>query len=272
MKEWEIFVPYLPRVKSTKRRWDDVSASKSRFPLQTLVLSDVNNRCMEWRRSGCFQPEMIPEPDYTDPEDEDESEEKSGDDDDEEVVKTSDSGKTTDSSGEESQTSKTTSSESVTGSSGSSHTSGGSTSHLSDEGFVLPKKPSNPYLQSTARQRLHKELKFNQKYGKNVVGKKSELQIAMEKYKENKLRKDAALQQTSLEKLLDQRAKRIQMQDSQPEWMDRLKERETWVDPKDDEFYRVHAKVVTHGGYSRNTDDKEERHSSHSKQESSSSP
>ena len=57
--------------------------------------------------------------------------------------------------------------------------------HLTEEGLIIPRKPANPILENTERQKLHKELLFNQKIGKNVLNQKSELQKALEKHKDN---------------------------------------------------------------------------------------
>lgn len=55
------------------------------------------------------------------------------------------------------------------------------------DGLILPKKLINPCLESTDRRDLHRELRFNQKVGRNVLNQKSELQKAMEKQKERQI-------------------------------------------------------------------------------------
>lgn len=56
-----------------------------------------------------------------------------------------------------------------------------------EQGLILPKKLSNPVLESMDRQNLHRELMFNQKIGKSVLNQKSELQRALEKQKERQV-------------------------------------------------------------------------------------
>ncbi|GFT80467.1 uncharacterized protein NPIL_595062 [Nephila pilipes] len=125
---------------------------------------------------------------------------------------------------------------------------------VTEEELIKPKKPSNPYLESTERQKLHKELKFNQKYGKQYGSKRTELQMALERYTEGKVKKDlAASRRSSLEKILEQQARKIEKQEQdgtmneRPAWIGHLQRQHFTkrTDPKTDEFYRVHAKVVS---------------------------
>ncbi|CAB0004661.1 unnamed protein product [Nesidiocoris tenuis] len=84
-----------------------------------------------------------------------------------------------------------------------------------DGGLIVPKKLQNPVSESTERQRLHRELMLNQKLGKNVLNQKSELQRAMEKYKDNQFKKELEQQRqenmTPLERVIEQRAKRLEI-------------------------------------------------------------
>ncbi|KAL3194281.1 hypothetical protein MRX96_016410 [Rhipicephalus microplus] len=62
--------------------------------------------------------------------------------------------------------------------------------HVNDEGLIVPRKLPNPCAESAERKSLHRELLFNQKMGKSVLGQKSELQRAMEKMKDEQRRKE----------------------------------------------------------------------------------
>uniref|UniRef100_T1IUW6 SH3 domain-containing protein n=1 Tax=Strigamia maritima TaxID=126957 RepID=T1IUW6_STRMM len=97
--------------------------------LQTLA---ELQRKENFRHPGCVYPEMIPEPDYSDSDD-------------------------------DSRRPKGNMKATLNG-------------HLTDDGLIVPKKLSNPCVESKDRQNLHKELLFNQKIGKNVLNQKSELQ------------------------------------------------------------------------------------------------
>ncbi|KAF6198606.1 hypothetical protein GE061_008358 [Apolygus lucorum] len=109
------------------------------------------------------------------------------------------------------------------------------------EGLILPKKLQNPCLENTDRQRLHRELMLNQKLGKNVLNQKSELQKAMEQYKDKQFRKELEQQRqenmTPLERVIEQRAKRLEILDRD----NTLNEKE--INPKEPEFLQIHAKL-----------------------------
>ncbi|XP_071035404.1 uncharacterized protein [Parasteatoda tepidariorum] len=150
---------------------------------------------------------------------------------------------------------------------------------LEEQDLIKPKKPSNPYLESTERKMLHKELAFKQKYGQSSINQRSELQRALEKFTEEKVKKDlAASRQSSLEKILEQQARKIEMYEGEgsqvrPAWIERLQQQHInrKVDPKVDEFFRVHAKVV--GSLFRShSADEESNHSSDSSSSRRSSP
>ncbi|CAH1154238.1 unnamed protein product [Phaedon cochleariae] len=85
---------------------------------------------------------------------------------------------------------------------------------LSDDGLIMPRKPANPVRENPDRQNLHKELLFNQKIGKNVLNQKTELQRALEKQKDNLAKKQlqthVASKAPELEKVIADRAKRLQ--------------------------------------------------------------
>ncbi|BET00492.1 Protein of unknown function (DUF1151) [Nesidiocoris tenuis] len=110
-----------------------------------------------------------------------------------------------------------------------------------DGGLIVPKKLQNPVSESTERQRLHRELMLNQKLGKNVLNQKSELQRAMEKYKDNQFKKELEQQRqenmTPLERVIEQRAKRLEILERD----NTLNEKE--INSKEPEFLQIHAKL-----------------------------
>ncbi|XP_076341120.1 protein FAM107B-like isoform X1 [Tachypleus tridentatus] len=61
---------------------------------------------------------------------------------------------------------------------------------FSEDGLVIPRKLPNPCRESTERKNVHRELLFNNKIGKNVLGQKSELQKVMEKVKDDQKKKE----------------------------------------------------------------------------------
>ncbi|XP_064473965.1 uncharacterized protein LOC135388370 isoform X2 [Ornithodoros turicata] len=122
---------------------------------------------------------------------------------------------------------------------------GGHPLPLGEEGLIIPKKPSNPCLESTERKNLHRELLFNQKIGKNVLGQKSELQKAMEKVKDDQKRKELEGERqnkrTALEKRLEEQANKLRMQDTEAD-----SSLQSDLRTEESEFLRVHARVCAH--------------------------
>ncbi|CAN7984958.1 unnamed protein product, partial [Ixodes hexagonus] len=86
---------------------------------------------------------------------------------------------------------------------------------MGEDGLIAPRKPPNPCAESAERKNLHKELLFNQKIGKNVLGQKTELQKAMEKMKEEQKRKELEEERqrgrTALEKRLEEQANKLKL-------------------------------------------------------------
>lgn len=82
-------------------------------------------------------------------------------------------------------------------------------------GLVLPKKVLHHPISSAQPiiKDLNREIKFNQKQGKNVLDKKSELKRALEKLEESKRKKEAEQERlnrrTSLELRLEERFEQI---------------------------------------------------------------
>ncbi|XP_037078359.1 protein FAM107B-like isoform X2 [Pollicipes pollicipes] len=108
----------------------------------------------------------------------------------------------------------------------------------SPDGLILPRKLANPCRDSADRRQLHRELLFNQRTGKNVLGQKSELQRAMERHREQQQRREALLQtqnnKSSFERALDERLLSVEPKMAEE------------AQPKLDgtpEFLKVHAKV-----------------------------
>lgn len=110
---------------------------------------------------------------------------------------------------------------------------------FTEDGLVVPKKPTNPCLESSERQNLHRELLFNQKIGKSVIGQKTELQKAMEKFRDEQKKKELEEQKinkkTAFEKKLEEQANKLKQQEELE-----AKKVESQDQP---EFLRVHARV-----------------------------
>lgn len=110
---------------------------------------------------------------------------------------------------------------------------------FSEDGLVIPKKPQNPCLESSERQNLHRELLFNQKIGKSVIGQKTELHKAFDKLREDQKKKELEEEKlqkkTALEKKLEEQANKLKQQEEIE-----TKKIEVADQP---EFLRVHARV-----------------------------
>ncbi|XP_037093285.1 uncharacterized protein LOC119113068 [Pollicipes pollicipes] len=110
---------------------------------------------------------------------------------------------------------------------------------MASDGALVPRRLSAPLPPAADRQqKLHRELAFNQKIGKNLLGQKSELQRAMERHREQRERRQLQDQlrdnRTSFEIALEERMSRAEpkAQDAAPPSAD--------VTP---EFLRVHARM-----------------------------
>ncbi|XP_050026527.1 uncharacterized protein [Dermacentor andersoni] len=116
--------------------------------------------------------------------------------------------------------------------------------HVNDEGLIVPRKLPNPCAESAERKSLHRELLFNQKMGKSVLGQKSELQKAMEKMKEEQRRKELEEERvkgrTALEKRLEEQANKLKLHEESEVIKTDLPSSE------ESEFLRVHARVCSH--------------------------
>ncbi|KAH7947773.1 hypothetical protein HPB52_015748 [Rhipicephalus sanguineus] len=116
--------------------------------------------------------------------------------------------------------------------------------HVNDEGLIVPRKLPNPCADSAERKSLHRELLFNQKMGKSVLGQKSELQKAMEKMKDEQRRKELEEERvkgrTALEKRLEEQANKLKLHEETEVIKTDLPSSE------ESEFLRVHARVCSH--------------------------
>ncbi|XP_037281600.1 uncharacterized protein LOC119174680 isoform X1 [Rhipicephalus microplus] len=116
--------------------------------------------------------------------------------------------------------------------------------HVNDEGLIVPRKLPNPCAESAERKSLHRELLFNQKMGKSVLGQKSELQRAMEKMKDEQRRKELEEERvkgrTALEKRLEEQANKLKLHEETEVIKTDLPSSE------ESEFLRVHARVCSH--------------------------
>jgi len=85
---------------------------------------------------------------------------------------------------------------------------------LDENGLILPKKISNPCMESLTVKNLHREIRWNAKTGTNVLNSKSELERALEKHRKMKDQKEKLVEQDEqknpFQKMLEERAKRLQ--------------------------------------------------------------
>lgn len=115
---------------------------------------------------------------------------------------------------------------------------------MGEDGLIVPRKPLNPCAESAERKNLHKELLFNQKIGKNVLGQKTELQKVMEKMKDEQKRKELEEEKqrgrTALEKRLEEQANKLKLHEETEMVKTDL------ASSEESEFLRVHARVCSH--------------------------
>ncbi|KAK8738807.1 hypothetical protein OTU49_003684 [Cherax quadricarinatus] len=112
---------------------------------------------------------------------------------------------------------------------------------IDERGLIMPKKLVNPYLESSDKKNLHRELMFNQKRGVNILNQKTELQKAMEKHNDKKIfkeqEKEKQASMTPFQKALDERAQKI-------EQMEKAENKSTEDEKTPScEFEKIHAKV-----------------------------
>ncbi|KAI1294838.1 hypothetical protein HDE_05827 [Halotydeus destructor] len=131
---------------------------------------------------------------------------------------------------------------------------------LSEEGLVLPKKLVNPCLESREKLDLHRELMFNQKIGKSVLGQKTELQKVMEKRLDNQKRKELEEKdkilvgrRNSFERKLEEQASKLRAIEMDEEnrrsnSSSKGSSRPSSTTPEPElEFFKIHAKL--HASY-----------------------
>jgi hypothetical protein len=117
-----------------------------------------------------------------------------------------------------------------------------SNGYVSEDGLIVPRKLSNPNVDSKGKQQLHRELLFNQKMGKKVLGQKSELKKVMDKFQDEQKKKELETERlnkrTSLQMKLEERANRLKAADEpEPEVEPDCRSNEQC------EFKRIHAKL-----------------------------
>ncbi|XP_076362994.1 uncharacterized protein LOC143253278 isoform X2 [Tachypleus tridentatus] len=159
----------LPRIQPISRTRSQVVETRTIREIHTQQLSELGGK------NNCKRPDMIPEPDYNDSEEDKERKIRQP-------------------------------------RSRSRSTSG---IQYDKEGFILPRKPANPCLESSERQSLHRELLFNQRIGRSVLNQKTELQKALEKFKDEQKKMEIEekihTKCTASEKKLKQQAIKINM-------------------------------------------------------------
>jgi len=121
---------------------------------------------------------------------------------------------------------------------------------LDENGLVVPKKLYNPCLESRDVQDIQREIKWNAKAGINVLDKKTELERAMEKRSRNIKEKQRLIEEESnqspFQKMLDERAKRLERLESQTgEEGGHSSEDSGHCSPEpESEFLKVHAQLT----------------------------
>jgi len=122
---------------------------------------------------------------------------------------------------------------------------------LDDNGMVMPKKLYNPCMESRECQDLQREIKWNAKAGISVLNTKTELERAMEKRsrhikeKQRVIEEESKQKQSPFQKMLDDRAKRLERLESQNgEEGGHSSEDSGHCSPEpENEFLKVHAKL-----------------------------
>jgi len=124
--------------------------------------------------------------------------------------------------------------------------------NVDEDGLILPKKLINPCLESKEIKDLHRELKINQRIGKDVLHQKCELTKVLEKRARAKEQKEKEAQEgkqlqrkTSFERKLQEQALKIMAaeqgsRDGSKGGEDSGHGRESDQAP---EFLRIHAKI-----------------------------
>jgi len=117
---------------------------------------------------------------------------------------------------------------------------------LDENGLVVPKKLFNPCTDSRECQNLHREIRWNAKAGIDVLNTKSELERAMEKRKRNRKEQEKLHEQqaskTPFQKMLEDRAKRLEKIESQTN-SDGSEDSGHCSPEPESEFLKVHAQL-----------------------------
>lgn len=120
---------------------------------------------------------------------------------------------------------------------------------LDDNGLVMPKKLFNPCVESRDCQNLHREIRWNAKAGINVLNTKTELEQAMAKRnrhrKEQERLHEQEISKTPFQKMLDERAKRLEKIEAQTniDGSDSSEDSGHCSPEPENEFLKVHAQL-----------------------------
>ncbi|XP_013777354.2 uncharacterized protein LOC106462028 [Limulus polyphemus] len=195
IEAWEVR-GRLPRVQPIRRTRSQVVKTRTTREIHTQPLSELRRKNNNKKPDKTY-PDMIPEPDYSDSEEDKDRK--------------------------------------IRQPRSRSRSTGGI--QYNNEGLILPKKPANPCLESSERQSLHRELLFNQRIGRSVLNQKTELQKALEKFKDEQKKREIEEEKhtkcTALEKKLEQQAIKIKQYEND----------EKTQKKEDSEFLKIHAKV-----------------------------
>merc|ERR1711874_532657 len=145
-------VGYAPRTYlqfvEEREQWLSLWGDKSSREVQRKALKELHNQARHHTHPECAYGNMIPEPDYSDDE----------------------------------QAEANIKSSSAIVNRNNTFNNAISKDPIQDrcdeQGLIIPKKLVNPNLESTEKKSLHRELKFNQKAGINVLNQKTELERA----------------------------------------------------------------------------------------------
>jgi len=119
---------------------------------------------------------------------------------------------------------------------------------LDENGLVVPKKLYNPCMESRDVQDLNREIKWNAKAGINVLNNKTELERAMEKrsrhIKEKQRLIEEESKQSPFQKMLDDRAKRLERLETGEEGGHSSEDSGHCSPEPESEFLKVHAQLT----------------------------
>jgi len=120
---------------------------------------------------------------------------------------------------------------------------------LDVNGLVVPKKIANPCMESRECQDLQREIRWNAKAGISVLNTKSELERVMEKRNRHRKEQERVVEEETkkspFQKMLEDRAKRLEMIESQTEEGGHSSEDSGHCSPEpESEFRKIHAQLT----------------------------